>query len=289
MGQQGDNIPASAGLPADQTCEKKPRRKEEEQPVAKSAVPDREETNALRRAIGEDLRLLGFLHAGELDKKALDELKSLPFAQRLGIVLSGERAGEALRILDAGLSGTSDEKPDEAAFLEELACDYTGIYLTNQCGVSPCESPWRDEDRLACQQPMFEVREWYGKYGLAVADWRKRPDDHLATQLAFAGHLMAETDIELEETGRFLDQHLLLWVDGFARKVAGRCATPFYAGLAVLTSVYLQEIRDMIEALTGLARPPLEEPDEKDRKDREDLPAEPASQGFVPGNGGPGW
>jgi TorA maturation chaperone TorD len=249
-----------------------------------SQAENDEEIWALREAIDEDLNLLGFLHAKELDPEAFASLRSSSFSQRLGIVLSSERALEALRVMDAGLSMELEQEGEDS--LEELACDYAGIYLTHQCGVSPCESPWRDEDHLERQQPMFEVREWYKKYGMAAKDWRKRPDDHLSTQLAFAAHLIGDQQVDLKEIGRFFDQHLLLWIGDFAEKVAGRCATPFYAGLSMLTYAYLTELRDMIEALTGLPRPPSKE--EGAEKDKERLQDE-FEAAFVPGTGGPGW
>ncbi len=248
-----------------------------------------EELKALCEAISEDLELLGFLHARELDAEGLANLRSAPFEQRLGIVLSSIRAIEAPKVMDSGLAGLGGEGGrdlDPSRLLEEMACDYAGIYLTHQCGVSPCESPWRDEDHLERQQPMFEVRDWYRKYDMAAMDWRKRPDDHLSTQLAFASHLIGDDQVELSEIAHFLDQHLLLWIGGFAEKVAGRCATPFYAGLSMLTCAYLEELRDMIEALTGLKRPPTkEEASEQEKKEQQN----DFDEAFVPGTGGPGW
>ena len=248
-----------------------------------SEVPTDNQIRQLRRAISEDLDLLAYLHAGELDRQGFEHLRTAPFADHLGIVLNSERATEALTVLDEGLSGES--KKD---ILQELACDYAGIYLTHQCSVSPHESPWLDEDHLECQQPMFEVRKWYEHYGMKAKDWRKRPDDHLATQLAFAAHLMRESDIELVETARFLDQHLLKWLPGFSRKVASRCATPFYAGLAMLTSAYLEELRDMIEAVTGEQRP---EPEKEKPKAPELVCGEEIEGPFAPPTdiNGPGW
>lgn len=247
-----------------------------------------EDIKALREAVSEDLTLLAYFHAKELEASWLGSLQSSPFAQHLGIVLTSQRAKEALLVLNGGLSGEADsgQKLDDAQFLEELACDYTGIYLTHQCGVSPCESPWRDEDKLERQQPMFDVRHWYNKYGKEAKNWRKRPDDHLSTQLAFAAYLIGDQDVDLVETANFLDQHLFHWIEPFCERVAGRCATPFYAGLAMLTLAYLDEARDMIEALTGLQRPPSDEENMERKKAERQNEFDTA---FVPGTGGPGW
>jgi TorA maturation chaperone TorD len=171
--------------------------------------------------------------------------------------------------------------------LEELACDYAGIYLTHQCGVSPCESPWLDEDHLERQQPMFDVRDWYHHHGMQAKDWRKRPDDHLATQLVFVAHLMRSPQVPLSEAAHFLDEHLLKWLGSFAQKVAPRCATPFYAGLTMLSAAYLEELRDMIEALTGLDRPLPQE--QKQQGETVEIGEEGLDITMPPDTGGPGW
>jgi putative dimethyl sulfoxide reductase chaperone len=67
--------------------------------------------------------------------------------------------------------------------INELAADYAAIYLNNSLGAWPCESVWLDDDHLACQQPMFELRKIYAAAGFKVADWRNRFDDHLVLQL----------------------------------------------------------------------------------------------------------
>ncbi len=120
---------------------------------------------------------------------------------------------------------------------------------------------WLDEDSLALQEPMFRVRDWYRRYGLAVTDWRKRSDDHLVYQLRFLAQMLdgEEGPAVFEEVARFMDEHLLRWIDGFAERVAARCATRLYAGLALLTAAYLDELRGLLAELAGEPRPTAEE------------------------------
>jgi TorA maturation chaperone TorD len=108
---------------------------------------------------------------------------------------------------------------------------------------------------------MFKVRKWYRRYGLAAEDWRLRSDDHLVLELRFLAHLLdgATPPVDLTEVARFLDEHPLRWIDHFAERVAGRCATRFYAGLALLTAAYLDELRDLLAEVLGTPRPTPEE------------------------------
>ena len=118
---------------------------------------------------------------------------------------------------------------------------------------------WLDDEELVCQQPMFEVREWYARHGLAVPNWRVMADDHLVNQLLFVAFLLEKATTEnnqqlLEEAARFLDEHLLRWLLPFAQRVAQRCATPFYANLSLETAVYVEQTRDLLAEILGVPR-----------------------------------
>ena len=142
---------------------------------------------------------------------------------------------------------------------DELACDFADIYLHGKFHSSPQESVWLDDEELVCQQPMFEVREWYARHGLEVPNWRKMADDHLVNQLLFVAFLLEKSSTEsnpqlLAEAARFLDEHLLRWLLPFAQRVAQRCATAFYAELAQETAVYVEHTRDLLAEILGVPR-----------------------------------
>jgi TorA maturation chaperone TorD len=140
----------------------------------------------------------------------------------------------------------------DANVLDELAVDFADIYLTFVARAAPTESPWLDPDHLERQEPMFAVRAYYRRHGLKVLDWSKRPDDHLVAQLLFLAHLFMSSDVAaFREAARFLDEHLRRWIGRFAARVAQRCTTPFYAGLALLTAGYIEELRDLLSSLLG--------------------------------------
>ena len=213
---------------------------------------------SLRAAVAEDLLALAVLHDRELDRELIHALWRDCYEDFLGLRLHGERAAQALGLLREGLT----EIPTELcqATLDRLAADYADIYLTYGLRASPCESVWLDDDSLILQEPTFQVRAWYRRYGLAVTDWRIRSDDHLVYELRFLAHLLEGEGepVDLGEVARFMDEHPLRWVSQFAERVAARCETQFYAGLALLTAAYLDELRELVAELTGIPRPTAE-------------------------------
>ena len=91
------------------------------------------------------------------------------------------------------------------------------------------------------------MREAYAEAGLGVPDWRQRPDDHLVFQLQFVASLLDAATVDAcRRAARFLDDHTLRWLPEFAERVAHRAGTPFYAGLAMLTAIYVDELRDVL-------------------------------------------
>ena len=238
-----------------------------------------------RAAAAQDLSDLAGLHDREVDAAALERLRAAVGEGgllRLRLVNQDSRA--ALFLLDEALGGLPaviDGTP-----LDDLAADYADIYLTYGLRAAPSESVWLDEDNLAMQAPMFEVRALYQRHGLQVPDWRRRADDHLVHELQFLAHLMDPANGDtLGEAAAFLDEHLLLWCPDFSARVAQRCATPFYAGLAAVTAAYLGELRELLERILGQPRTPREEIEDRRRQARE---SDPAPAAFVPGSA-PTW
>ena len=191
----------------------------------------------------------------------------------------GLRARDAVGKVLEMLPETLDQQ-----LVDELAADYASIYLNHGIQASPEESVWIDEENLTHQDSMFQVRAWYGRYGMSAPDWRVRPDDHLALELEFIGLLLAgEVDDErLLEVARFMDEHLLRWLLDFAERVAARCGTRYFAGIAMLTGAYCEELRDLIANVLHQPRPSVEEIDERMKPIRREGPVPVA---FVPGVG----
>lgn len=208
----------------------------------------------LRAAVADDIAVLARLH-DDPSPEVIDALAAIPPTQWLQLGLGSARAADGRALLADALTAWSGPVPQDAS--DEIAVDHANIYLLYTYRAAPSESPWRDPEGLERQSPMFDVADWYRRHGLAAQDRQKRPDDHLVVELQFLAWLIDPSTgpAELAEAAAFLDQHLLAWVPQFCDRVATRCATPYFAGIALLTAAYLDELRDELAQRAGLPRP----------------------------------
>ena len=248
-----------------------------------------DELAEFRQAVAEDLRQLAVLHDREPDAALIAAIREVGFPDNLALRPVSEESEQSLQLMEDAL----DEMPQIPGKkdLDILAVDFADIYLTNALQASPYESVWLDEDGLVMQQPMFKIRDWYSQYGLAAEDWRTRSDDHLSLQLQFLAHLMGsvegESKLLLEQAGKFMDEHLLLWLPDFASRIAHRCSTPYFAGVSLVTWSWCESFRDAIAEILQQPRPDLEAmKQEKAEKLAEAMAA--AEQPYVPGVA-PSW
>ena len=206
-------------------------------------------------AIADDALTLAILHDRELDVGTLAGLRSIGFPDNLSLLPLAGEGRDAWRL--ARLAIESFPEPMSGEELDDLAADFAAIYLTGAYGASPCESVWLDDDHLAFQGRMFDLRQLYRDQGLVNPGRRHRPDDHLVLQLEFIAHLLkkAYTDDDWRYLARCLDEHLLQWLPDFSRRVLQRSATVFYAGLAEVTAAWCNSLRDGIADLLNEERP----------------------------------
>lgn len=232
--------------------------------------------------IADDLRMLSVLHSGEPDASLVHLLRQEQFPRGLGLTLTSELGAESFDFLRRAIEQLPED-PDRET-MDQLAADYASIYLNHGIQASPEESVWIDEENLAYQDSMFQVRDWYARYGMSAPNWRIRPDDHLALELEFVARLLsADVDADrLHQAARFMDEHLLRWLMRFSERVAARCDTPYFAGVAMLTGAYCEELRDLIAEILKAPRPSPEEIDERMQPRRRQ---EPVPAAFVPGTG----
>lgn len=214
------------------------------------------------QVVATDLRLLADLHASELTPERMSELRAIGFPELLALSSYDHALTLAMQQLSASIDAWPIPTPDHV--VDDLAADFADVYLNGSLHGLPNESVWLDDEELTCQQPMFEVREWYAHHHLAVPNWRKLPDDHLVNELLFIAYLLdkvasdQDSDV-LAEIAQFMDEHLLRWLLPFGKRVAARCATPFYGTLALVTALYAEQLRELIAMILGSARPSHEE------------------------------
>lgn len=210
-------------------------------------------------ALAEDFETLALIQSRELTLDILAGLRSTGFPDNLTLLPDSDSARRAWQAMGSALEQIL-AVPDEGE-LDWLAADFAAIYLTSAYGASPCESTWIDEDHLVCQEAMFQLREIYQAAGLAAEDWRRRSDDHLVLQFAYLAHAIrrATSRDDWRDIAKVMDEHLLRWLPDFCGRVASRCETPFYAGLAMLTGAWCDEFRDLLATSLGEPRPSQEE------------------------------
>lgn len=233
-------------------------------------------------ALADDAETLALIHDREMTGDFLGMLRSIGFPANLALLPVASSGHEAWRIMQAVVADLP--APIGAPDLDALAADFAAIYLTAAYGASPCESAWTDEDHLLCQDSMFQLRAIYRASGLAAKDWRRRPDDHLVLQLAYLAHAMRQArQLDHWRTlAKVMDEHLLRWLPDFSRRVAARCATPFYAGLVLVTHEWVDGLRDLLAERLAEPRPT---PEEIELRFKVQQPSCPVPQAFVPGTG----
>lgn len=216
-------------------------------------------TAEIAAALADDAETLALIHDRELTAAFVEELSAIGFPGNLALLPAEARAQEAWRFMAEALADLLARL--DATEIDRLAADYAAIYLVSSYGASPCESTWIDEDHLLCQDTMFQLRAIYRAAGLAAADWRRRPDDHLVLQFAYLAHALrhAGNSADWRAIAKMMDEHLFRWLPDFCQRIATRCTTPFYAGLAMVTGEWAEGLRNLLAARLGEPRPSREE------------------------------
>lgn len=157
----------------------------------------------------------------------------------------------------------------DAQALEDLQADHTHLLVTTLGGryAPPYESVYCGDSHLLFQSETLAVRDWYRRFGMAARCLHHEPDDHIALELAFCGHL-AELALDallrrdersfkrcLDAQGDFAAGHLLRWAPHWCRRVESAARSDFYRGLARLTHGVLIELAAVLK-LSLPADPP---------------------------------
>lgn len=199
------------------------------------------------------LDLLIRFHDREVDHELLHEMQAHGLAQGLDELVRSDAARGGVVAMTSALLELG-AAPDPAV-MDSLASEFADLYLTHGYRVSPSGSVWLTEDKLERQMPMFDVREWYTHYDITVPNWRVRADDHLVHELQFVSFLCSHGDgVAVRDAGRFLDLHVLPWLPEFCRRGQERVREPLYAAVLGLTIAYLDDLRGVIEDITGELR-----------------------------------
>ncbi len=201
----------------------------------------------------DGLDVLIRFHDREIEAELLAQLLRHHIIDGLRELSTTDRSAAAISALSKELDALGSS-PD-AETLELLAAEYADIYLTHAYRASPSGSVWLTEDKLERQLPMFEVRDWYEHYGISVPNWRVRSDDHVVHELQFISHLCRLANpVAAQDVAGFMDLHVLPWVPAFFERAAQCSSQPLYGAVMELTDALLEDLRLLLEDITGRER-----------------------------------
>lgn len=169
---------------------------------------------------------------------------------------------EAFKVLEQVALALQD-KPEQ--ILDKLNSEYTYLFIgPNALPAPPWESVYLSKEKALFQESTLKVRQAYLKYKFLPANYPREADDHLALELDFMAHLsqMAQEYIEngqiekmkevLADQKAFLNDHMLLWIDDFAKDIQKSKTHYLYPAMAELTRHYLKIDAALIEELLEL-------------------------------------
>ena len=186
------------------------------------------------------------------NERAFDEV---PFVE-------GEESEQALKMLAAWNDGCS--VPFSEKDFHDLSAEYTRLFVGTRRVVAPLwESVYFNKDRMVFQHETFEVRAMYARYGLRVDNFSHEPDDHLAYELLFLGHVLgmapydAEAGRHSDAAAKYADAvsfvvcHLLTWVPKWRALVQDHAQSDFYRGFSLLVEAALRQTEAVFAELSG--------------------------------------
>ncbi len=180
---------------------------------------------------------------------ALDNLfEEAPFAAEQ------ESTQRALKLLGEWSADVAREGLTEA-MLEDLRVDYTRIFVGHRrMDVPAWESVYFNQERLTFQEETVSVRRWFDRFGVKPGINAREPEDHIAFELSFVGHLAEQAANALDAGDgaaftellaaqrEFLSDHLLRWGWKWTELALEQAQTNFYQGLALLVQGGLFEL-----------------------------------------------
>jgi TorA maturation chaperone TorD len=199
--------------------------------------------------------LLATIYGQEITSDLLGQIKTPQF---LG----------ALSVLEVKGIGDLMQKP-EAELLEDLAVEYTHLFLGPGKHISPHESVHHQREDGQWGKlwgaSTVEVKRFIEATGLSYNEEFKGLPDHISVEFEFMQQLtLREEKAWKEDPGqaqacrqvenRFIQEHLINWVPSFCEKVIKETESPFYHAMAALTRSFIElEMEEMNRNVDGVA------------------------------------
>ncbi|MEH6471412.1 MAG: molecular chaperone TorD family protein [Halopseudomonas sp.] len=161
----------------------------------------------------------------------------------------------------------------EAALLEELAVEYTALFLGPGGHISPHESVHIESQGAYWGDATTAVRRFITDTGIEYSLNYQGIPDHIGVELEFLSELARrestaweQGDVQsagncLEYQRDFLDEHLGRWVEKFCTRIVETAELSFYRDVAQLTAQFIGSETEAVEERLGivvtLADPPV--------------------------------
>lgn len=206
-------------------------------------------------------RLLQRIFGGEPQLEVLEAAASSHTRESLQLILQEDeqlfdKHFEVLYNIEKALAADSEN------FLDKLNSEYTYLFIgPNKLPAPPWESVYLTKERVLFQESTLNVRRAYLEYKFLPSNYPHEADDHLGLELDFMAHLakLAQDHFEgeqteelkkvLEDQKKFLEEHLLLWIDDFAKDIQNSKTHYFYPLMADLTKHVLKIDKEIVEEL----------------------------------------
>lgn len=141
---------------------------------------------------------------------------------------------EALGLMEEGLARGADD--------DDLVWEYRRLFVGPAARPAP---PWgsvyTDRDGVIFGESTLALRAWMREHGIERTVDERTPEDHIGLMLVLMAFLAQERPNLLDE---YLSEHFLTWAPHYLNALEEATTHPFYAGLARLTRVTLEGIRD---------------------------------------------
>lgn len=175
----------------------------------------------------------------------------------------------ALSVLEVEGIDSLMQKP-EAELLEDLAVEYTRLFLGPGKHISPHESVHHQREDGQWGKlwgaSTVEVKKFIEATGLSYTDDYKGMPDHISVEFEFMQQLILREEKAWMDEDRdkavacrqvekkFIKEHLIRWVPAFCEMVIQEAELPFYQAMAALTRSFIDlEMEEMNRNGDGVA------------------------------------
>ncbi len=131
---------------------------------------------------------------------------------------------------------------------EILSGEYTRLFIGPAPAMFPYESRYLEGSIMG--KSLIRIKELYRQAGLNKVQEYHEPEDHIAVELGFMGHLCRErSDGSLRMQMDFLDNHLLKWVPLFCDELYKKSSNDLYRGISRITKGFLISEKELLKEL----------------------------------------